>query len=81
MQSALFCDISPNPINGEIGAGRAAFLAGSHDAIIAIGGGSATDGGKANAETDRRAKPEQTGRKAAFGHENRCPDSAHNACR
>jgi len=47
MQSAVFSGISPNPIDSEISFGRAAFLAGSHDAIIAIGGGSAMDGAKA----------------------------------
>ena len=44
---AIFSDISPNPRDDEIGAGRAAFRTGSHDAIIAVGGGSAMDGGKA----------------------------------
>ena len=47
LRSAVFSGISPNPIDSEIGFGRAAFLAGSHDAIIAIGGGSAMDGAKA----------------------------------
>ena len=47
LKSALFFEISPNPIDTEIGAGRAAFRDGGHDAIIAIGGGSAMDGGKA----------------------------------
>ena len=47
LKSALFFEISPNPIDTEIGAGRAAFRDGKHDAIIAIGGGSAMDGGKA----------------------------------
>lgn len=51
--SDLFSDISPNPVDGEVGAGRAAFLAGGHDAIIAIGGGSAMDGGKAICLTAR----------------------------
>ena len=45
--SAVFSDISPNPRDDEIGAGCAAYLAGDHDAIIAIGGGSAMDGAKA----------------------------------
>lgn len=45
-QSDLFFDISPNPRSVEIGAGRTKFRAGGHDAIIAIGGGSAMDGGK-----------------------------------
>ena len=47
LKAALFSNISPNPVDREIGTGRAAFLAGGHDAIIAIGGGSAMDGGKA----------------------------------
>jgi len=47
LTSAVFSGISPNPIDTEISFGRAAFLAGNHDAIIAIGGGSAMDGAKA----------------------------------
>ena len=47
LRSGLFWDISPNPRDDEIGGGCAAFLAGDHDGIIAIGGGSAMDGGKA----------------------------------
>ena len=47
LKSAQFFEISPNPIDTEIGAGRAAFRNGGHDAIIAIGGGSAMDGSKA----------------------------------
>ena len=46
VKSGVFSEISPNPRNDEIGAGKAAFRAGGHDAIIAIGGGSAMDGGK-----------------------------------
>lgn len=47
LQSAVFSGISPNPIDTEIGFGRTAYRQGKHDAIIAIGGGSAMDGGKA----------------------------------
>ncbi|MFK7938274.1 MAG: iron-containing alcohol dehydrogenase [Roseovarius sp.] len=47
LRSGVFSDISPNPRDDEISAGRAAYRAGQHDAIIAIGGGSAMDGGKA----------------------------------
>ena len=47
LKSALFFEISPNPIDSEIGTGRVAYRDGGHDAIIAIGGGSAMDGGKA----------------------------------
>lgn len=46
LSSGLYADISPNPRDDEIEAGRAMFRAGGHDAIIAIGGGSAMDGGK-----------------------------------
>ena len=47
LSCAVFCDISPNPRDDEIGAGRQSYRVGGHDAIIAIGGGSAMDGGKA----------------------------------
>ncbi len=47
LRSDVFYDISPNPRDDEIGAGRVKFRDGGHDAIIAIGGGSAMDGGKA----------------------------------
>ncbi|NBS02987.1 MAG: iron-containing alcohol dehydrogenase [Rhizobiales bacterium] len=53
LTSSLFSDISPNPLDSEIGSGRATFLEGGHDAIIAIGGGSAMDGGKAICLTAR----------------------------
>lgn len=57
ISSGLFSDISPNPRDDEIGTGREKFGAGGHDAVIAIGGGSAMDGGKsicltANNEVD-----------------------------
>ena len=47
LRCGLFAEISPNPRDDEIGAGGAAFRDGDHDAVIAIGGGSAMDGGKA----------------------------------
>ena len=47
MQAGIFSEISPNPRDDEISAGRGMFIDGRHDAIIAIGGGSAMDGGKA----------------------------------
>ena len=53
LSSGIFSDISPNPRDDEIGAGREAFRLGNHDAIIAIGGGSAMDGGKAVCLTAR----------------------------
>ena len=51
LSSAVFSDISPNPRDDEIGAGRKDYRDNAHDAIIAIGGGSAMDGGKAIALT------------------------------
>ena len=46
VKSDLFFDISPNPRDDEISIGCKKFKVGNHDAIIAIGGGSAMDGGK-----------------------------------
>ncbi len=43
----LFSDISPNPLGNEIYKGKFAYRAGQHNGIIAIGGGSGMDGGKA----------------------------------
>ena len=45
--SDLYSKISPNPREDEIAEGCSQFKSGKHDAIIAIGGGSAMDGGKA----------------------------------
>ncbi len=42
-----FSDVSPNPTDIEVMAGKVAFLAGNHDSIIALGGGSGMDAGKA----------------------------------
>tara|TARA_B100000780_G_scaffold79002_1_gene53585 strand:- start:2769 stop:3968 length:1200 start_codon:yes stop_codon:yes gene_type:complete len=47
VDSDLFSEISPNPRDDEIANGCRKFRLGKHDAIIAIGGGSAMDGGKA----------------------------------
>ena len=46
LRSDLFFDISPNPRDDEISNGCNKFRDGNHDGIIAIGGGSAMDGGK-----------------------------------
>ena len=46
VKSDLFFDISPNPREDEVSNGVSKFKDGNHDAIIAIGGGSAMDGGK-----------------------------------
>ena len=47
IQLDVYFEISPNPKEDEITGGCNVFKHGNHDAIIAIGGGSAMDGGKA----------------------------------
>ena len=43
---AIFADVRPNPDDGNLAAGVAAFRAGGHDGVVAFGGGSALDLGK-----------------------------------
>ena len=47
MQVALFADVDGNPLDSNVDAGVQAYRNGGHDGIIAIGGGSALDVGKA----------------------------------
>lgn len=72
LASTLYCEISPNPKDLEIYTGRTVYHAEECDGIIAIGGGSGMDGGKAIALTARndlnlwdfefeRAPPDMTG--------------------
>ena len=56
LSTALFSEISPNPRDDEISIGCEKFQSGNHDAIIAIGGGSAMDGGKAICLTVKNGK-------------------------
>ncbi|MEM6305019.1 MAG: iron-containing alcohol dehydrogenase [Pseudomonadota bacterium] len=44
--AALFADVDPNPHEGNLAAGIAAFKDGGHDGVIAFGGGSGLDLGK-----------------------------------
>ena len=46
INSGIYSKISPNPRDDEIASGKKLFKDNNHDAIIAIGGGSAMDGGK-----------------------------------
>jgi alcohol dehydrogenase class IV len=43
----VFADVQPNPVEASVTGGVAAFRAGKHDGVIAIGGGSAIDAAKA----------------------------------
>jgi alcohol dehydrogenase class IV len=47
LKTDLFFEISPNPLDTEILNGKLVYQDGKHDAVIAIGGGSGMDGGKA----------------------------------
>jgi alcohol dehydrogenase class IV len=46
ISTKLFADIQPNPVEANVRAGVAAFRAGGHDGVVALGGGSALDVGK-----------------------------------
>lgn len=48
---SLYANISPNPRDDEIAAGCTQYRTNAHDGVIAIGGGSGMDGGKAIALT------------------------------
>jgi len=53
----VFSDVSPNPTDAEVARGSAAFSAGGHDGVIALGGGSGMDAGKAISLVARRDRP------------------------
>jgi len=47
LETALFSDVSPNPTGEQVDAGAAAFSKHQADSIVAVGGGSPLDAGKA----------------------------------
>ena len=47
LQTAVFSDVKPNPVERNVAEGVRAYRAGDHDGVIAFGGGSALDAGKA----------------------------------
>ena len=51
VSSRVFSEISPNPTGADIERARYYYREGGHDSVIAIGGGSGMDGGKATALT------------------------------
>ena len=51
LSSRVFSNISPNPRDHEIASAKATFREGHHDGVIAMGGGSGMDGGKATCLT------------------------------
>jgi alcohol dehydrogenase class IV len=57
LSAAVFSDIQANPVEANVTNGVAAFRSGSHDGVIAFGGGSALDVGKAIALMSGQARP------------------------
>ena len=53
----VFSDLQGNPVEANVNAGVAAFRKGSHDGVIAFGGGSALDTGKAVALMVGQTRP------------------------
>lgn len=53
----LFYDVKPNPSGSNIEEGVKAYLKGGHDGVIALGGGSALDAGKAIALMSGQQRP------------------------
>ncbi|MEQ8841596.1 MAG: iron-containing alcohol dehydrogenase [Acidimicrobiales bacterium] len=54
---ATFHDLRPNPVGRDIDAGVAAYRAGDHDGVVAVGGGSALDVGKVVAFMAGQTRP------------------------
>jgi len=46
LSTAVYSDVRPNPVEANVTGGVAAFRAGGHDGVVAVGGGSALDAGK-----------------------------------
>ncbi len=53
----VFADVQPNPVEANVIAGAEAFKRGQHDGVIAFGGGSALDTGKAIALMVGQTRP------------------------
>jgi hypothetical protein len=57
MEAPVFSRIKPNPVGANVDDGVAAFRRGDHDGVIAFGGGSALDAGKAIAFMSGQTRP------------------------
>lgn len=57
LAAALFSDVRGNPTEENLAAGIAAYKAGGHDGVVAVGGGSALDIGKAVAFMHGQTRP------------------------
>jgi len=57
MDAPIFADIKSNPVGANIDAGLAVYRAGGHDGVIAFGGGSGLDAGKAIAFMAGQTRP------------------------
>lgn len=57
LASAVFSDIKPNPVGRNVDDGVAAYRAGDHDGVVAFGGGSGLDTGKAVALMAGQSRP------------------------
>jgi alcohol dehydrogenase class IV len=57
LRCGVFSDVQANPVEANVTAGVAAYKAGSHDGVIAFGGGSALDTGKAVALMVGQSRP------------------------
>jgi alcohol dehydrogenase len=55
--AAVFSDVKPNPVDGNVEAGLAVLKAGGHDGVVAFGGGSALDAGKVIAFMAGQTRP------------------------
>src|SRR5882757_5537892 len=55
--TAVFSDVKPNPTGKNVADGVAAYRAGGHDSVIAFGGGSPLDAGKAVAFHAGQSRP------------------------
>ncbi|HEX8258441.1 MAG TPA: iron-containing alcohol dehydrogenase, partial [Allosphingosinicella sp.] len=55
--TGLFSEVRGNPVGGNVEAGVVVYAAGGHDGVIAFGGGSALDAGKAIAFMSGQSRP------------------------